>query len=321
MNKTFYVLSDGALSADQNVFRFDSKEKMSRIPVETVLSLNLYGGVSVTSGAFKLAGQYNIPIHIFGYYGNYIGTYWPKESHFSGDLTIKQALSYSDMNKRLVLSSNLMKGVILNMRQTLKKFERDLGDIDINLDYSSIERLMLSEARLRKDYYSRLDAVLPEPFMIITREKRPPTNYGNCLISFVNSLIYSELVTQSRHTSVNITIPFYHSPNSGRFALALDLSEIFKPGLGDRFIASITRQGIIKPDSTHFHTIGGGILLNERGRKVLIENWESWLELSNYNEKLKRKVSHRELIRMEIHKFAKDIEGIEPYKPIRFPAD
>ena len=52
-----------------------------------------------------------------------------------------------------------------------------------------------------------------------------------------------------------------------------------------------------------------------------MENWENWLDSSAYNEKLKRKVSHRELIRMEIHKYAKEVEGIEEYKPVRLPAD
>jgi CRISPR/Cas system-associated endonuclease Cas1 len=45
------------------------------------------------------------------------------------------------------------------------------------------------------------------------------------------------------------------------------------------------------------------------------------LESASYNEKLRRKVSHRELIRMEIHKYSKEIEGIEEYKPLKLPID
>ena len=304
------------------MFRFDSSDhKMVRVPIENVSSFDLYGGVTITSGALSLAAKNNICLHIFGFYGNYQGTFWPKESYFSGDLTIKQSLLYSDYKRRVLIATNLLNGIRKNMTALLKKFGNDGEDVAFDLTDNTIESLMLSEARMRRIYYSKLDQLLPEEFRIITREKRPPSNYGNSLLSFGNSLLYSEFVTQARKTSINITIPFYHSPESGRFALALDLSEVFKPGLVDRLILSLVKQGIIRPNEDHFHTIGNGILLNERGRKVFIENWENWLDSASYKDKFKRKISHREMIRMEIHKYAKEVEGIEDYKPIRLPGD
>ena len=322
LNKNYHVFSNGTLSADQMVFRFDSADhKMVRIPVENVSSFDLYGGTTVTSGALNLAVNNNVCLHIFGYYGNYLGSFWPKEAYFSGDLTIKQSLLYADYGRRVGLAKGLLNGIRKNMDALLKKFGDSSEELIFNLTDNTIESLMLSEARMRKTYYSKLDTLLPEKFRIIAREKRPPSNYGNSLISFGNSLLYSEFVTQARKTSVNITIPFYHSPESGRFALALDLSEVFKPGLVDRLILSLVRQGMIRADDEHFHKMGNGILLNEKGRKVFVENWENWMDSSSYNVKLKRKVSHRELIRMELHKYAKEVEGIEDYKPIRLPGD
>jgi CRISPR-associated protein Cas1 len=322
MTKNYHIFSNGNLSADQMVFRFDSKDgKMVRVPSENVSSFDLYGGVSISSGALKLALDNNICINVFGFYGNYVGTFWPKEVFFSGDLTIKQSLLYSDYRRRVELAKSLLEGVKKNMRRLIKKFGGFPDNIDFIMTDNTVESLMLAEARMRKTYYSHLDNALPEDFRIIEREKRPPSNFGNSLISFGNSLLYAEMVTQSRKTSVNMTIPFLHSPESGRFALALDLAEIFKPGLVDRLILSLTRQGIMHAGEEHFHKIGNGIMLNERGRKIFVENWESWLDSSAYNEKLKRKVSHRELIRMEIHKYAKHVENIEEYKPIELPGD
>ncbi|MEM0134261.1 MAG: type I-B CRISPR-associated endonuclease Cas1b [Thermoplasmatales archaeon] len=320
MNKNYHIFSNGTLSADEFVFRFDSNDrKMTRLPVENVSAFDLYGGVSITSGALNLAAKYNICLHLFGYYGNYVGTFWPKESYFSGDLTIKQSLLYSDYRRRIELAITLLSGIRKNMISLIKKYQGDTTGINYDMTDNTIESIMLSEGRMRRNYYSRLDGLLPKEFRIETRQKRPPSNYGNSLISFGNSLLYSEFVTQARKTSVNITIPFYHSPESGRFALALDLSEVFKPGLVDRFVLSLVKQGMIKATSEHFNEIGEGILLNEKGKKLFVENWENWLESSSYNDKLKRKVSHRELIRMEIHKYAKEVERIEPYNPVKLP--
>ena len=66
MSKNFYVFSNGTLSADQMVFRFDSSDhKMVRVPIENVSSFDLYGGVTITSGALSLAAKNNICLHIF----------------------------------------------------------------------------------------------------------------------------------------------------------------------------------------------------------------------------------------------------------------
>lgn len=322
MNSNYYILSNGRLSSDESVFRFDSSEKMVRIPIEEVSALNLMGGVSLTSGAITLASKHNIVLNFFGYYGNYSGTFWPREAHFSGDLTIKQAISFSDHNFRTGISKRLVKGIERNMNTLLKRSgggqvtPLSLGGIE-----NTVESIMLAEARMRREYYGKLDELLPEAFRIGKREKRPPSNYGNCLISFGNSLTYAEFISQARKTSVNITIPFYHSPDAGRFALALDLSEVFKPGLVDRFVLSITKQGIIQAGDYHFHEVGNGILLNERGKKIFLKYWEDWINSATYHKNLKRDVSQRELIRMELHKYAKEVEGIEPYKPIKLPVD
>jgi len=321
MSRVYYLFKNGKLSADEGVFRFDNKDGLARIPVENVRAFDLHGGCSISSGALKLAGQYNVPINVFGYYGNYMGTYWPKEKYFSGDLTIKQALLFSNKTDRYEMSERLVEGTFDNMLRLLKRFDGDTRPFNFSMKRRTIENLMLVEGRVRKEYFARLDQILPEDFMLIRRERRPPTNYGNSLVSFGNSLLYSAIVTEARKTSVNITIPFYHSPASGRFALALDLSEPFKPGLVDRFIFQVTKQGIIKPSKDHFAKEGNGILLNKRGRKIFLEHWDKWLNLTSYYKKLKRKVSNRSLLRLEIHKYAKEVEGIEKYKPIKLPRE
>lgn len=319
MSKVYYLVNEGKLSADEGVFRFDNSEGLARIPVENVKGFEIHSGCSITTGALRLAGKYNIVINVFGYYGNYMGTYWPKETYFSGDLTIKQSLFFSDEEKRIDLSRRLVEGAFENMLRLLKRFDGDAKPFDYTMDCSSIQKLMLVESRVRKEYFARLDQLLPEDFMLIRRERRPPTNYGNCLMSFGNSLLYSAIVTEARKTSVNITIPFYHSPAAGRFALALDLSEPFKPGYVDRFILQVIKQGIIKPSKDHFVKEGNGILLNKRGRKVFLEHWDKWMNSTSHHKKLKRNVSNRMLLRLEIHKYAKEVEDIEKYYPISLP--
>lgn len=315
MSTDYIVINDGTLKTEENTFRFDSLNGLKRIPAEDVRSINFYSGGSVTTGALKLASERGIPIHFFGFYGNYLGTFWPSEKLLSGDLTVEQVKLYLDNTRRLHLSLLLMNGVLKNMEAFLFRYSISTEWTVIPNGITSIEQLMLEEARIRKNYYAHLDTLLPEEFLISERTRRPPRNMGNTLLSFGNSRLYAEIVTECHLTSLNPTISFYHSPSERRFSLTLDISEIFKVPFVDRFVLKITKQGIIKPTSQHFSEKGEGILLSEGGRKVFLKEWENWMGFQFYHSKLKRMVTHREVIRLEMYKLIKHIYSIEEYNP------
>ncbi|MEM0136273.1 MAG: type I-B CRISPR-associated endonuclease Cas1b [Thermoplasmatales archaeon] len=315
MSSDYIVVSDGTLRTEENTFRFDSIDGLRRIPAEDVRSINFYSGGSVTTGALKLASEHGVPIHFFGFYGNYIGTFWPNEKLLSGDLTIEQAKLYLDSARRLHLSLLLMNGVLMNMEAFFSRYSIPMDWAKIPDGITNIEQLMLEEARIRKDYYRYLDTLLPEEFSIVERTRRPPRNMGNALLSFGNSRLYAEIVTECHLTSLNPTVSFYHSASDRRFSLALDISEIFKVPFVDRFVLKITKQGVIKPSDQHFSEEGEGILLSDSGRKTFLKEWENWMEFQFYHSRLKRMVTHREVIRLELYKLVKHIYSIEEYNP------
>ena len=81
------------------------------------------------------------------------------------------------------------------------------------------------------------------------RVMHPPDNMINSLISFVNSLIYAKTLSEVYHTQLNPTISYLHEPGARRFSLCLDISEIFKPLIGDRLIFSLLNKRQITEDS------------------------------------------------------------------------
>jgi CRISPR-associated protein Cas1 len=315
MSENYIILSEGTLRVEENTFRFDSANGMRRIPAEDVHSINFYSGGEISTGALKLATDKGIPINFFGFYGNYLGTYWPGEKIQSGDLTVEQVKLYLDSKRRLGTSLILIKGVLENMKSFMTRYIDDVSWASIDSSVSSVESLMLEEARVRKKYYEMLDSILPEEFCIVYRNRRPPLNMGNALISFGNSRLYAEIITECHYTSLNPTISFYHTPTERRFSLPLDISEVFKVPYVDRFILKLTKQGAIKPTAQHFSEEGGGILLSEEGRKVFLKEWEKWMNFEHYHQRLRRMVSHREMIRLELYKLVKHLYYIEKYTP------
>jgi CRISPR-associated endonuclease Cas1 len=108
--------------------------------------------------------------------------------------------------------------------------------------------LMALEGRIRESYYQSFNVILnlPEPFQ--RRERRPPTNPINALISFGNSLLYATTLSEIYRTQLNPTVSFLHEPSARRYSLSLDLSEIFKPIIVDRTIFKVVNERMIQMD-------------------------------------------------------------------------
>jgi len=94
---------------------------------------------------------------------------------------------------------------------------------------------------------------LREDFSIEKREKHPPTNPLNALISFANSLVYTTVLSEIYHTQLNPCVSFLHQPGERRYSLALDIAEIFKPLIGDPIIFNLIKiiLNILFPPSSH----------------------------------------------------------------------
>ena len=137
----------------------------------------------------------------------------------------------------------------------------------------------------------------------------------NCLVSFSNSLIYSATLSEIYNTQLNPTISFLHEPHERRFSLSLDLSEIFKPFLGDRVIFKVLNKGIITED--HFRKDVNYCLLNEEGKKLFLKHFDERMKTTVKHRSLRRNVSYRRLIRLECYKLIKHLLGIQEYCAFR----
>ena len=106
----------------------------------------------------------------------------------------------------------------------------------------------------------------------------------NSLISYINSLIYSKTLSEVYHTQLNPTISYLHEPGVRRYSLCLDISEVFKPLIGDRLIFSLLNRNQITEDS--FTQELNFLHLKKEASKLIVR------ELEN---SLKKTIKHKEL--------------------------
>jgi CRISPR-associated protein Cas1 len=80
---------------------------------------------------------------------------------------------------------------------------------------------MGAEGRMRKIYYEAFNVILKNGFEFQKREKRPPTDPINALISFGNSLMYTTVLGEIYKTQLDPTVSYLHEPSTKRFSLSL----------------------------------------------------------------------------------------------------
>ncbi len=326
MKKALYVFSNGSLRRKQNTLYLEREGQKPRyIPVETTSEIYLFGEVTVNKRVMEYLSQKEIILHFFNHRGYYIGSFYPREHYNSGMVILKQAEHYIDNEKRLTLARLFVKGAVRNMLKVLSYYHNrgvDLADIISHLtarldevdDIEDINELMALEGNLREVYYNGFDRIIGDPdFGFERRTRRPPRNRLNALVSFGNSVCYVTVLSEIYKTHLDPRIGYLHATNFRRFTLNLDVAEIFKPILVDRTIFSLLNRKIIK--KSHFRDDLGGIYLTDNGRKLFIEEWEKKLQSTIRHRGLRRNVSYRRLIRLELYKIQRHlIEGVE-YRP------
>lgn len=357
MKRNYYIFTPGRLRRRQNTIYFepmagdphgpmpdipnddfdlfdvfeaetDEKNHVPRkpIPIEDIEAFYCFGEVTFNSKFLNFLSQNKIPLHLFNYYGYYSGSYYPREYLISGFLTVHQAQHYLDQQKRLILAKEFIATAVDNLRRNLKYYGSRKENVDAWVDtidsnimdldaIQSIPELMAYEGRIREIYYKSFHDILNMEIDFAKRVRRPPDNMMNALISFVNSLVYTTCLSELYRTQLNPTISFLHEPGQRRFSLSLDLAEVFKPLLADRTIFKLLNTKML--NESHFDQQLNSCYLDEKGRKIVLKEYDERLNTTIQHRTLKRNVSYRHLIRLECYKLIKHLTDDKTYKGFR----
>lgn len=255
-----------------------------------------------------------------------MGSYYPRESLLAGQLLVKQVSYYTDYEKRLVLARKFIEaaadGIYRNLRyyngrgKDVSEYLRDVDSLRKQLSsVTTIEELMGIEGNIRRRYYAAWNVIVNQEIQFEKRVMHPPDNMINSLISFVNTLIYTKVLSEIYHTQLNPTISYLHEPGARRFSLSLDIAEVFKPLIGDRLIFSLLNRNQITEDS--FTKELNFLHLKKDASKLIVSELEKNLKKTVMHKNLGRQVSYQYLLRLECYKLIKHLLGEKEYEGFR----
>lgn len=324
MKQSYYLYKSGRLQRKDNtlevVYRDNTKKS---IPVERVDDIYIMTEFDFNTNLLNFLSKFGISVHYFNYYGFYTGTYYPKEQWVSGKLLIKQVENYIQPNKRIIIARAFIEAAAYNIYRNLKYYNNRGKNVQKNIEQieflrkqinlcKDVPELMGIEGNIRKVYYDSWNEIINQDIGFEKRVKNPPDNAINSLISYVNTMIYTRVLSEIYKTQLNPTISYLHEPSERRFSLCLDIAEIFKPIIADRMIFSMLNKKQITEND--FEQELNFLYIKESARKEITKELDSRLQTTIKHRTLGRDVSYEYLIRLEIYKIIKYLTEEVPYE-------
>ena len=324
MKQSYYLYKSGRLKRKDNTLEIEYKDSTKKsIPIERVDNIYVMTEFDLNTSLLNFLSQFGVNVHFFNYYGFYTGTYYPKESLVSGKLLVKQVENYIDLSKRLEIAKAFIEAASYNIYRNLNYYNnrgKDLKEYMKEIEYlrnqikkcKDVQELMGIEGNIRKVYYESWNIIINQDIAFEKRVKNPPDNAINSLISYVNTIIYTRVLSEIYKTQLNPTISYLHEPSERRFSLCLDIAEIFKPIIGDRLIFSMLNKNQITEKD--FEKNLNFLYIKEEARKSITKEIDARLQTTIKHKTLGREVSYEYLIRLEIYKLIKHLIEDTPYE-------
>jgi CRISPR-associated protein Cas1 len=144
-------------------------------------------------------------------------------------------------------------------------------------------------------------------FDFTKRNRRPPRDPVNALLSFVYAMLLKDLVATLVGVGLDPYLGFYHQPRYGRPALALDLMEEFRPLIADSVVINLINNGEARPSD--FITRAGACALTPHGRKQVLEAYERRLDTLVTHPHFGYAISYRRIFEVQARLLARHLTG------------
>ncbi|AEE17588.1 type I-C CRISPR-associated endonuclease Cas1c [Treponema brennaborense] len=268
------------------------KQTIARIPLITLDGIVCYGNVLVSPFLLGACPEYNISVSFLGMSGEFLAR---SQGPVAGNVLLrKEQYRISDSEER---SANLAKffliGKIGNQRTVLQRALRDHSDKMDTERVQAVVRFLESavpqleretdldtirgiEGDAARRYFSVFDQLIlsSDPgFAFEDRNRRPPRDPVNALLSYTYTLLYHDMRSALECSGLDPAVGFLHRDRPGRLSLALDLMEEFRPFFADRLVLSLINKKIITA-SDFETTASGAVLMNDAARKNLIQAYQ-----------------------------------------------
>jgi CRISPR-associated protein Cas1 len=262
---------------------------VARIPIHTLSGIICFGNVLCSPFLLGLCGERGVHVSFLSEHGRFLARV---EGSVSGNvlLRVAQQKAADDPIHARELAKSFVAGKILNARTVLQRRLRDHGD-EPGCSHAVVELAALVrqlrgtasvdvvrgvEGDAAARYFEAFNGLLVaqrEAFSIRNRNRRPPRDPTNALLSFLYTLLAHDCAGALESVGLDPQIGFLHALRPGRDGLALDLMEEFRAPLADRMALSLVNLQQLGPRDFKT-TESGAVEMTEGALKTVLLAWQ-----------------------------------------------
>ncbi len=283
----------------------------------------LFGNVLVTAQALRELASEGVPICHFSY-GGWFCALTSGLIHKNVELRMAQFAAADQPARALNLARQFVLGKIKNCRTLLRRHRDDDADAAIAQLAELADKaaaapepatLLGLEGMAAKIYFAGFARLLQtnHAFSIEGRNRRPPRDPVNALLSFVYAMLVKELTIVLHAVGFDPMLGFYHRPRYGRPSLALDLAEPFRPLIADSVVLTLVNTSQVSPD--HFIRRAGAVALTPAGRRAVLAAFERRMDALVTHPLFGYQISYRRVLEVQARLLARTLLGEIPQYP------
>lgn len=294
LNTLYALTPDAYLSLDgENLVVRPQEGEERRVPLHNIDGVVAFGARGASPALLGKCAEYGKAFTFLSRSGRFLAR---SEGETSGNVFLRreQYRRADSEEKSLDIARGFIVGKLYNSRYVL---ERAVRDHALRLDAEKLRRcsqflsdsmeqalhapdrdsLRGIEGEAAKCYFSAFNELIlqqNEDFVFSGRNRRPPLDRVNALLSFAYALAAGMCASALSSVGLDPYVGFMHTDRPGRRSLSLDLMEEFRSVMCDRFVLMLINKRIIAPQ--HFERReDGAVLLNDDGRKLFLSQWQA----------------------------------------------
>lgn len=330
---TLYVTTQNAYlhKEGQSVAVNVEKETRLRIPVHTLSGIVCFGAISMSPFLMHHCAENNVAISFLSQYGKFLARV---QGPVSGNVLLRkeQYRVAEEAEPSGAIARNMLVGKLANSRTVLRRALRDHGEqaelkkAELRLT-QYIQRLSRSmpmnelrgnEGEAAASYFAAFPHLITakdEAFTFTGRNRRPPMDPVNALLSFTYTLLVHDCRSALEGVGLDPCVGYLHAIRPGRPSLALDLMEEFRAFLADRLVLSlINRKQVQAKDFSD--SAGGAVTMSDAARKTVLTAWQKRKQEEITHPYLEEKCKVGLLPHLQAQLLARHLRGdLEAYPP------
>lgn len=291
---TLYVTShDTYLSLDgENVVILKGDAKVIRLPLHNLEAIVAFGYTGASPALMGACTKRNISLCFMTQSGRFLARI---VGEVRGNVILRKTQYLISENNEISIqmARNFILGKIFNSKWVIERATRDYAlrlDIDklktvtSNLSNTlnmikgclDLEQLRGFEGEAASQYFSVFDDLIlqqKEDFYFKQRNKRPPLDNINAMLSFVYTLLANDVTAALETVGLDPYVGFLHRDRPGRISLALDIMEELRSVCADRFVLSLVNKRIIS-SSGFIKKENGAVVMDDDTRKTILSSWQ-----------------------------------------------